>query len=205
MRSLAAALGAVALLLAPAGAAIPPDARLGLPSRKPHLEKADLGFVAVEVDAPEVLRAELLPSGELLLEPQGPGVARVFLFAPRIVRVIEVAALVPLQPQGEVPLPPACGKPSEARIGSAACYHAWRARLSRTLSSDAPSIAFEDAGLFAQLKAAQAELTRSGLPQIVVAVTPFGVRLKGAKGEAERRRALRAIWSAFLGPLRLEG
>ena len=205
MKSRAAALGAVALLSAQAARAIPPDARLGLTSKKPHIEKADKGFLAVEVDEPGVLRAELLPSGELLLEPLGTGVARVFLFAPRIVRVVEVAVSVPLQPPDETPVSPACGTPTEARIVSAACYQAWRSRLSRTLSADAPSLAFEDAGLFAQLKAAQAELERAGLPALKLALTPFGVRIKGAKDEAERRRALRAIWSTLLGPLRLEG
>ena len=49
-----------------------------------------------------------------------------------------------------------------------------------------------------------AELRRAGLGQVEVAISPYGVRLKGVRDEAERRKALRAIWPAILGPLRLD-
>ena len=200
----AAALVAALLGFAGSATALPPDARLSLSAKKPSIQKADTGFSSVESDGPDVVRAELLPTGELLLEPLGPGVARVFLFAPRLVRVIEVAVDVPLPAAPEASLPPACGTAHEAKITTAACYAAWRARLSVTLSSDAPSLSFEDQGLHAQLQAVQAELVKVGLPAVQVAVTPFGVRIKGAKDDAERRRALKAAWGALLGPLRLE-
>ena len=204
MRSRAAALVAALLLLAPAVRALPPDARLALSGKKPSIQKADTGFTAVDSDAPEIVRAELLPTGELLLEPQGPGVARVFLFAPRVVRVLEIAVDVALPEAVDLPLPPGCGSATEAKIATAACYVAWRAKLAATLSADAPAVSFEDAGLHAQLAAAQAELVKAGLSKVQLAVTPFGIRIKGAKDEPERRRALRVAWSAMLGPLRLE-
>ena len=204
MKSRAAALVAVLLGFAASAQALPPDARLSLQANKPSIQKADSGFVAVESSDPEIVRAELLPTGELLLEPLQPGVARVFLFAARLVRVIEVAVDVPLPAASEAQVPPLCGSATEARIASPACYAAWRAKLSATLSADAPAVSFEDAGLHAQLEAAQAELVKVGLPAVQLAVTPFGVRIKGAKDEAERRRALKAAWGALLGPLRLE-
>jgi len=204
VRSPAAALVAALLLLAPAVRAVPPDARLSLQGKKPSIQKADTGFTGVDSDAPEIVRAELLPTGELLLEPQGPGLARVFLFAPRLVRVLEIAVDVALPSAIEAALPLGCGSATEAKIASAACYTAWRARLSATLSADAPAVSFEDQGLHAQLAAAQVELVKAGLPTVQIAVTPFGIRIKGAKDESERRRALRAAWSALLGPLRLE-
>jgi hypothetical protein len=197
-----AALAVAAALCGLPAMALPPDARIALQSAKPRIEKVDAGFTAVEVDAPEVLRAELLPAGELLLEPRKPGLARVFLFAPRIVRVIEVAVDLALPRSEDRPPPPGCAAGEEARIASAACYEHWRGRLRHSLG--APPLVFEEAGLFAQLKAAQVELDAAGL-NVKVAVSPFGVRVKGAKDDTERRRALRAIWSALLGPLRIDG
>jgi hypothetical protein len=191
-------------LVSLAAHAVPPDARLGLQGRKPQIEKVDTAFTAVEVDAPDVVRAELLPAGELLLEPRGPGVARVFLFAPRVVRALEVAVDVALPQPEDKPAPAGCAAASEARVVSQACYDHWRARLQHLVARDAPALAFEDAGLLAQLKAAQAELQRAGLGSIQIAASPFGVRLKGAQDEQQRRAALRAVWSAVLGPLRLD-
>ena len=56
----------------------------------------------------------------------------------------------------------------------------------------------------AEARAAQAELEGAGLRHVQLALGPFGVRLKGARDDAEKRRALRAIWPAILGPLRVE-
>jgi hypothetical protein len=199
---------ALALLALAAGAvqAVPPDARLGLQGRKPHFERIEGEFLAVEVDPPEILRAELLPSSELLLEPRAPGLARVFLFAKHLVRVIEVAVDVPLpaaDPALAVP-PPAClEQGSGARVASTACYEYWRARLRTAIASAAPPVTLEGDGLIAELKAAQLELERAGL-KVKLALSPFGVRLIGARDDAERRRGLRAIWPVLLGPLRMD-
>ncbi len=172
----------LALLLA-----IPPDARITLHAGEHHIEKiapAD----AVEAEGP--LHAELLPSGnELLLEPSAKGIARAFLFTRRQVRVIEV--LIEVEP------PPPAPKPSCETVKDAACYAQFRA-------APQPKMIFELEGLQAEAKAAQEELAKAGLAHIQVALSPWGVKLKGAKDDAEKRRALRAIWPAILGPLRVD-
>ncbi len=168
--------------------AIPADARISLQTGAHRIEKISPGFDAVETEGP--LHAELLPSGdELLLEPSAKGVARAFLFARREVRVVEVFIDTPLPPPGE--------KPACATVKDAACYAQFRA-------APQPKMIFELEGLQAEAKAAQEELSRAGLPHISVALSPWGVKLKGARGEAEQRRALRTIWPAILGPLRID-
>jgi hypothetical protein len=176
-------IAAAALLLA-----LPADARLSLHAGAHLIEKIQPGFLAVESEGP--LRAELLPSGnELLLEPQAKGIARAFLFGRHEVRVIEIAIDTPFPEPGP---PPTC-----AVIKDAACYAQFRAHPTEKL-------VFELEGLQAEAKAAQEELSRAGLAHIEVRLSPFGVKLKGARDENERRRALRAIWPAILGPLRLD-
>jgi hypothetical protein len=200
-------LAAAALLCAaPAALALPPDARLEVFGRAPVIQKIDSGFAAVEAEPEGVLRAELLPTQELLLEPRAQGLARVFLFAGRIVRVIEVAVDQMLPPASGAPLPPACvAADKTARIADARCYEAWRERLQHAVASEAPALEFGEAGLRAQLAAAQGELDRAGLKGARVAVSSYGLRLLGLPDEAARRRALRAIWAAVLGPLRIDG
>lgn len=168
--------------------AAPPDARIALRLRAPHIEKVAPGFGAVETDGD--LRAELLPSDELLLEPRARGVFHVFLYARRFVRVLEVAVDVPLPPA------PAGGC---AVVRDAATYE-------DCLAKAAPDgkITFELEGLQAEAKAAQAALGRGGLAHVSVALSPYGVKLKGARDEAEKRRALRTIWPWLLTPLRLD-
>jgi hypothetical protein len=174
---------ALALLLA-----VPADKRLSLYAGSHQIEKLDLVVLAVEAEGP--LHAELLPSGnELLLEPLGPGIARAFLFARHEVRVIEIAV--------DTPFAPAAPPPSCTMVKDAACYAQFRAHPPER-------IIFEIEGLQAEMKAAQEELRRAGLGQVEVAISPYGVRLKGVRDEAERRKALRAIWPAILGPLRLD-
>jgi hypothetical protein len=175
--------GLVALLLA-----IPAEVRLTLHAGEHHIEKiAPAEFV--ETDGP--LRAELLPSGnELLLEPSAKGVAHAFLFTRRQVRAIEIFV--------DTPPPPPAAKPLCATVTDAACYAQFRA-------APQPRMVFEIEGVQAEAKAAQEELAKAGLPQIEVAISPWGVKLKGARDAAEKRRALRAIWPAILGPLRLDG
>ena len=192
---------ALLLLLAGAAQAVPPDARLAISGKKSRIEKIPDEFTAVEVEPAGIIHAELLPTHELLLEPRAAGLARVFLFAPRLVRVIEVAVDVPL-PRAESSSPPAaCATPDgAARVSSPACYQFWRERLA---AAESPGVSFEDAGLMAMLRAAQAELDKAGL-KLRVAVSPFGIRLLDAKDDAERRRGLRAIWPAVLGPLRVD-
>lgn len=172
----------LALLLA-----VPAEARLSLHAGDHRIEKID-PVDAVESEGP--LHAELLPSGnELLLEPSAKGVARAFLFTRRQVRVIEI--FIDTEPPPPAP-PPTC-----PTVKDAACYAQFRA-------SPQPRTVFEIEGVQAEAKAAQEELSKAGLAQIEVALSPWGVKLKGAKDEAERRRALRAIWPAILGPLRLD-
>ncbi len=195
---------ALALLLAAPALAAPPDARLLLFGKKPHFEKMDQGFLAVLVDAPGVLSAELLPTQELLLDPKGSGVAHVFLFTERLVRVIEVAVDTPLPAPPSEPPPAGCAaQEGTARIPTQACYDHWRAHLLHASVAEAPRIAFEDAGLFAELKAAQAALDQAGLA-LKVALTPFGLRLIGTAEDSERRKALMTVWPAILGPLRID-
>ncbi len=176
-------IGLIALLLA-----IPADARLALHAGEHRIEKISPGFDAIESEGP--LHAEILPSGnELLLEPSAKGVARAFLFAKREVRVVEIFI--------DSPMPPAEAPPLCAEVKDAVCYGQFRA-------SPQPKMVFELEGLQAEAKAAQEELAKAGLAQIGVAISAWGVKLKGARDEAEKRRALRAIWPAILGPLRLD-
>ena len=168
--------------------AIPADARVSLHPGQHHIEKIIWRAEIVEAEGP--LRAELLPSGnELLLEPQGPGIARAFLFSAREVHVVEVLI--------DTPAPPPAGKPTCETVKDAACYAQFRA-------APQPRIVFELEGLQAEAKAAQDELDKAGLKSVSVAISPWGVKLRGAKDAAEKRRALRAVWPAILGPLRLD-
>ena len=175
----------LALLLA-----APPDATVALRAGVSRIQKIDWPLPeAVETTGP--LRAELLPSGnELLLEPLSKGVGRAFVFTRREVRVIEAYIDTPQPPESRAA--PAC-----ATIKDAACYAQFRA-------SPQPKMTFELEGLQAEAKAAQEELAKAGLAQIEVGISPWGVKLKGARDAAEKRRALRAIWPAILGPLRLD-
>ena len=77
-------------------------------------------------------------------------------------------------------------------------------RLRHLPASDAPPLTFEIEGLQAQAKAAKALLLSAKLGKLDVSFSPFGVRIKGAKDEAEKRRALVIIWPVVLGPLRLD-
>lgn len=175
----------LALLLA-----IPPDVTLELHAGASQIEKIDWPAIeAVETTGP--LRAELLPSGnEVLLEPSGKGVARAFVFTRRDVRVIEAYVDTPQPPESRAA--PAC-----ATVKDAACYAQFRA-------SPQPHVVFELEGLQAEAKAAQDELAKAGLPGVTVAISAWGVKLKGVKDAAEKRKALIAIWPAILGPLRLD-
>lgn len=194
----AAALAGLLLAAAPARAA-PPDRRLQLDRRTPRIEKLATAAGAVLADPPGVVQAELLPTGELLLEPKGEGEARVFLFARREVRVWEVAVGRP--PTAPAPAPTgSCARP---RI-DAACHAPWAAHLLHLPAAEAPPLVFEVEGLQAQAKAAQKALEAAGLRHVSAAFSPFGVKLKGARDEAERRRALVALWPVALGPLRVD-
>jgi len=174
----------LALLLA-----VPAELRLSLHAGEHHIEKISWLAEAVESEGP--LRAELLPSGnELLLEPSGRGLARAFLFTRREVKVIEVAI--------DAAFPEPAPLPTCAAVKDAACYAQFRAH-------PLPRMVFELEGLQAEAKSAQDELSRAGLGHISVAISPWGVKLIGARDDPEKRRALRAVWPAILGPLRLDG
>ena len=192
------AIACLSLAALPARAA-PPDARLELPAGKPRIERVDPSFSVAESDDESIVHAELLPSGELLLEPRGAGTTRVFLFAPRLVRAIEVAAASPLPAIDPAPAAP-CAK---AHI-TPACYAPWRKRLLHLPAADAPALEFELEGQQESLKAAGALLVQAGLGGVTLRLSPFGVKLAGAKDAAEERRALRTIWPALLGPLRID-
>src|SRR5205807_1049529 len=87
-------------------------------------------------------------------------------------------------------------------VRDAGCYAVWRTALER--GAVAAPLRIQDEGLFAEAREAQAQLDKAGLRHVKFAITPFGVRLSGAKDDAERRRAIRAVWPAVLGPLRLD-
>ncbi len=191
---------ALGVLLFSSGAqAAPPDLRLALAAGAPRIERIDPSFTAVETDDPAVIHGELLPSAELLLEPKGKGTAHVFLFAERLVRVIEVAVAVELPPSEPPPAPP-CEKP---RI-KPACVAAWRARLLHLDARDAPPLELELEAMQEEVKQAQAALEKAGLGKLQLSASPFGVKLKGAADAAEERRGLEAIWPWMLGPLRID-
>ena len=136
--------------LRPARAA-PPDVRLALSVGTPRIERVDESFTAVLSDDEAIVHAELLPSGELLLEPRGKGTVRVLLFASRLVRALEIAVGVPLPAIDPAPVGP-CAKP---RI-TPACYAAWRLHLQHLPAADAPPIEFEIEGVQEQIRQAQA-------------------------------------------------
>jgi len=174
---------AVVLLLA-----IPADARLTLHAGEHRIERIALAAETVETEGP--LHAELLPSGnELLLEASAKGLARAFLFARHEVRVIEVAI--------DTPFPDPGPEPTCATVKDAACYAQFRAH-------PMPKLTFELEGLQAELKAAQEELNRAGLAHVSVAISPWGVKIKGEQNFVEKRKALRIIWPTILGPFRLD-
>jgi hypothetical protein len=189
--------------LAPAQAmAAPPDVRLVLSPGAPRIDKVTSDFTAVVVEAPAALRAEILPAGELLLEPVAGAAAtstHVFLFAPRLVRVLEVAIGRPLEEPA-----PAPGGACKAPVVTAACYPAWRARLSHLEAAQAPRLTYELEGLQAEARAATLRLAAAGLGHLAFARSAMGVRLVGARDAAERQRALCAVWDAVLGTLRVE-
>jgi hypothetical protein len=166
--------------------AVPADARIVSKPGAVHIEKIPAEALAVESEGG--LRAELLPSGDELLLEGAQG--RAFVFYKREVRVYEVGkAFDETQP-----------KPSCTPIADASCYAQWRAYLA---SASAP-VQFTLEGLQLEAKAAQALLDAAGLKTLQVQLSPFGVHLKGARDEAETRRALRLIYPALLGPLRLD-
>jgi hypothetical protein len=169
--------------------AAPLDKQLAMSAKKPLIERIDPGAVAVEVEGE--LHAELLPTDELLLEAKKPGVSRVFLFSKFLVRVYEVAVDTAL---------PAVAAGGCAPVIDSKSYEACRARV-----GPGEKVVFELEGLQAMAKAAQAELEKAQLGHIAIGFSPYGLRLKGARDEAERRRALRAAWPALLGPVRLDG
>jgi hypothetical protein len=170
--------------------AVPADARLSLHAGASVIEKVQAGVLLVETEGP--LRAEMLPSGnEVLLEPRAKGIARVFFFARHEVRVIEVAIDTQFPEPGPAPSCPV--------VKDAACYAQWRAHVPPDRK-----LIFELEGLQAEARAAQEELARAGLEHIEVRLSAFGVKLKGARDEAEKRKALRAIYPAILGRLRLD-
>ena len=168
--------------------AIPVDRQLTMSAKKPHIEHVDPGTVSIEVEGD--LHAELLPSDEILLEARKPGVSRVYLFSKFLMRVYEVAVDAPLPPPG----PGGC-----APVIDSKSYEACRARI-----GPGEKVVFELEGMQAMAKAAQALLEKAALPQIQAGFSPYGLRLKGARDEAERRRALIAVWPALLGPVRLD-
>jgi hypothetical protein len=187
--------------IATAARAAPPDARLAIELGAPKIERIDPSFTVVESDDETVVRAELLPSGELLLEPKHRGTTRVFLFAPRLVRVIEISIGEPLPAIDPAPALP-CAKP----LINVACYPAWRTHLQHLLASDAPPLELEIEALQEELKQATAALGKAGL-NLSLAINAFGIKIKSGKEVAEpglERRALRTIWPFILGPMRLD-
>jgi hypothetical protein len=194
---------ALALLFAGAAQAAPPDARLAFTGQKPRIEKIDTGFSAVEVDPPALVRAELLPTGELLLEPRGAGVARVFLFARRLVRVLEVAFDAALPAPSDAVVPAVCGDAREAKLSTAACYAAWRDKLLHASAAELPALTWELDGLRAQAAAVQAALDAAGI-KLTAQVSAYGLKLKGDAEDPARRKALMAAWPAVIGPLRID-
>lgn len=181
-------LAVAAALLPCAALALPPDARLELHGTGPHFEKIDPAFDGALVDPPALLRVEILPSGELLLEAKGKGIARVFLFSKRLVRVVEVAVDEKLGPAAQPCAP----------VKDAHSYELCRVR------GGAGPLEFELEGMQAEAKVAQEALARAGLPRVQFALSAYGIRLKGAKDEGEKRRAVVAVWSSVLGPFRLD-
>jgi hypothetical protein len=198
-RALCCAALLAVLLPVPAARAAPPDARIAIVLGAPRIERVGSEFTVVEVDEPGVLRAELLPSGELLLEPQRAGAALVFLYAERLVRVLEVAVGQALAPIGPEP-----AGPCRVAVVTPACYPAWRERLLHLPAAEAPRIAFEIEGLQAEARAAGERLAAAGLGHVRYARSALGVRLGGARDVAEKRRAVRVIWPVVLGVLRVE-
>jgi hypothetical protein len=159
--------------------AIPADVRL--PSGR--IQKIDEGALAVECEGP--LHAELLPSGnEVLLEGAS---GRAFLFYRHVVKVIEIG---PQRPDSE---PPKC-----TPIADQSCYAQW------VSFGGGQQIQFTLEGLQAEARAAQKLLDEAGLAKVQVQLSSFGIRLKGTRDEAESRKAVRIIYPAILGPLRLD-
>lgn len=179
--------------------AAPPDERLALTSNTPKILKLPAEYDLALSDTPAVARTELLPTGELLIEPVSKGEAHVFVFQRRLVRVYELAVDQPLAPADPAP-EGACQKP----VIDKPCAAPWMKHLQHLTTAELPKFHSEIEGLQELAKMAQALLTKARLGHISIAISPYGLRIKDAKDDDERRRAIMAVYPAVLGPLRLD-
>ena len=211
---------ALPLAVALPAAAVPANQAIELKAAGVRFEKAPFGEVSaaseVLVDDASVVTAQLQRSGEVLIEAKKSGSAQVFIFGKREVQVVRVVVLP--RPAENLGAPPPAGVTEKERaaclaeatpeapilIASAACYAVQRERLAVMSDSNLPRLVFELEGLQAEAKAAQALLDKAGLAQVQIGLSPFGIKLTGAKDEEEKRRALVALYPAVLGPLRLD-
>jgi hypothetical protein len=212
--------------------AVPPDEVRALEAGASLIQKPPFGEVAqasaVEVDATGIVSAELLPAGEVLIEARAEGVARVFVFGKRAVRVLQVSVVERGPAQRTSPPPPrnlptdvapplgikaatCAAAPSSSQgalvaVADDACFRALAAPADDLASGPVamPQYRFELEGMQAQAQAAQALLGKAGLGRVRVSFSPFGVKLEGAVDAAEKRRAIVAIYPAVLGPLRVD-
>ncbi len=199
---------------APASAA-PADRRIEIEPGETRIER--LGPVArLHVEDPERLHAEMLPSGEVLLEGRTVGVTHVFFHGQSWVYVWRVFVGAHPDPEArEAALRAVAAKcPGtrqdasvlRVRIGDAACQEAV-VRASRHLLAKELEVTFDTDGIRAQLSA-QEEAIRKMRPDLtdlrfVYLGGSFGIRGRVATWE-EVDAMVRTAWRAAAGKLLLD-
>ena len=206
---------ATAVLLAPAG-----RARAGSFDRevalevdgRPHFEPFE-GRARVFVSKPEVVHAEQLPTGEVLLEPHVEGEAVVFLQSDRAGTAWRVVVGHPSLSDPDEALARAIGACGRTRqdaekivlsVQGEACQKAAVA-LSRALPPHHLEVHFDSQGLLAQL-AAQRSALREVVSEVGVKLGYLGatLRIKGRITRQELDAAVRAMWAVTAGGLLLD-
>lgn len=179
---------------------------------------------AVQVDDPEVLAAELLPSGELLLTPKKLGRALLFLLSESgidavRVRVREVGGKISAAPLDEAALAAArkeCpglkldqssrGPELEASIATGSCRRAMLKVLQADdWAADRLDLTFHAEALQEQLAAMREALSRRGLGQgLELGYVGATLRLQGRLDPRRRAEVLGALFDACVGRLNFD-
>jgi hypothetical protein len=180
--------------------------------------------LAVQVDPPDVLSAEALASGELLLTPRKPGRALLLLLAEGgldavRVRVREVGGKVPAAPADEAGLAAArkeCpglklkegsrGPELEASVATGPCRRALLEVLQADdWIADRVDLTFHPEALQDQLSAMRDALARRGLGrELELVYTGATLCLKGRLDPRRRAETLGALFEVALGRLNFE-
>ena len=209
------AVTAALMLAASHAAAAPADRRIELAPGETRIER--LGAPAhIYVDRLDIVRAEMLPSEEVLLETLGTGIATVFFHGDGWVRAWRIysgtspdpqarqAALAEVEracPDAELSAPP-----FRVRITDPNCHEKIVA-LGEHIVADELELTFDAAGLRAQIKAQEKAIHRARPDQGPLRLFYLGGTL-GIEGTLQTpedvEAVVRAAWSKSAGRLLLD-